>query len=681
MQEKTFFQSKAFRFRRYCRAGYAAFNSLRRVVNIGCLATYIADKQLSKSVGALVVLTLMLSSAAMAQDDDPTDGMVLPTLSVVATADAQQASPDAVATLTKSDLASLAVSTVGELLEHLPGIDLRSRGGNDVQGDLTMRGGTFDQMAILINGVNVTDAQTGHHSMDLPLDLSVVDRVEVIPAAALLRYGLTSFCGAVNIVTSSGTGNRTSLNLRGGSYGTLGVSAFLRREQKGWQLSTSAAFDRSDGYRENTDYVKSSLHLQAFRPDASGSWLFQLGGQTKDFGSMAFYSIAYPDQFESTRTLLATMTRLQRVGLWQMELVGYGRLHSDRFELFRDGYVVAPAWYGGHNYHLSGIAGSRVRGSRSWLAGTTSLGAEFRYDGIVSNVLGDSLDALRPVWGREDAYYSVGVERISGVLFADHQVRLGKSTMGAGALVLANNRGDKNFGFSLNADRPLGEHALMALSLGRSFRLPTFNDLYYHSVTQVNDPYLKSESSLHADAVLNYRRGPWHGVASLYARRGDDVIDWVSMPPSTVWYSMNHARIDAAGFDLQCIYRGHGWLERVDVVYSYCTMNQKADDFVSKYALEYLRNKIGSSLALRPVPRMRVKLMGDYYLREGSYVDADGNLMRYDPVLLLNAGVEYRLKSVTLSLDGRNLLDRRYCEYGGVPQMGFSLMAGVRYDR
>ena len=71
----------------------------------------------------------------------------------------------------------------------------------------------------------------------------------------------------------------------------------------------------------------------------------QLGGQVKDFGSQAFYSIAYPDQFEATRTLNASVTHSCFCENMRVETSLYGRLHSDRFELFREGVVEPASWY------------------------------------------------------------------------------------------------------------------------------------------------------------------------------------------------------------------------------------------------------------------------------------------------------------------------------------------------
>ena len=197
-------RTTAFRFRRYCRAAYAAYNSLHRVVNIGHLATYIADRQLHKSAAIAALGMLFLPLQAAAQADDNPDERLLPAIDIVAQADTLFCSPEPAAVLTAQDFSNTSVHSLGDLVAMLPGTDLRTRGGNDVQGDLAMRGGTFDQIVLLINGVNLTDAQTGHHLLDMPVDISMVQRIELLTPAQLMARGITAFCGGINGLLQGG---------------------------------------------------------------------------------------------------------------------------------------------------------------------------------------------------------------------------------------------------------------------------------------------------------------------------------------------------------------------------------------------------------------------------------------------------------------------------------------------
>lgn len=679
MKPKTIKKECAYRFRRFCRAGYAAFKSMHRVVNIGHLASYIADLQLKKSAVAMAVVVPFITGTALAQNDDSLDWHLLPTLDITAPADSLQGSPDAAAVITRSQLQGLPISSVGELLEQLPGIDLRTRGGGDVQGDITMRGGTFDQMAVLLNGVNISDAQTGHHNLDIPIDISMIDRVEIIPSSALIHYGITSFCGAINIVTGERRADGLQAQVSGGSYNQQNASLGATKIVGDWNLMAATSYHHSDGYMANTDFDHASLYLQAHQHDSVGDWLLQLGGQFKDFGSQAFYSIKYPDQYEETRTLMASISRQRKWHGWNLDAMVYGRLHKDRFELFREGYVDAPSWYADHNYHLSANTGARLRANRSWRLGLTSFGAEIRDEAILSNVLGDSLDAPIEVrWEPSGHYYTLYKNRVTTNGFVEHSLSIRKLRVSGGLLLSHNSMMGFDHGYSISADYPVSNTFVVRGSFGRSLRVPTYTDLYYKSATQVSNPNLKSEHSHYGEVSLRYSEGRLYGLTTLYYRHGTNIIDWVRPTTDDLWYCMNHTEIDAYGADVQFSYQGKGLVKRAGVNYSFCNVEQQPDGYLSNYVLDYLKHKVGLDLVLAPMKELRVKILGDYHYREGGYTDLTGDFHSYEPVLLINGGVEYDYWKCTFFVDGYNLLGQNYRDYGGVPQAGLSVIGGVR---
>lgn len=683
MQKTKIIQKMPIRFRRYCRAKYAVFCSMHRVINIGRLASYIADQQMHKSALLLPLMFWCFSaSVAEAQTDDLMELQSLPVLDITATLDSTAGSPDAVVVISKKDLSGLTVGSIGELLEQLPGVDVRKRGANDVQQDLSMRGGTFDQVVVMINGVNITDAQTGHHNLDVPIDLSMVERVEIIPASALLKYGVSSFAGAVNIVTSSHRNGqeRGRILLEGGRWGHAKVVAGLTQQVGSWSLLGVTSYSRSSGYMDNTDYSYGNLWLQADKQAKNGTWDIQLGGQLKGFGSMAFYSLKYPNQYENTRTLSASVCRRFEVQGWQMELLLYGRLHKDRFELFRDGYVEAPSWYVSHNYHLSNTEGFRFRTSKWWQLGLATLGLDWRREAIVSTVLGDTLEHPLPVVSEPGNHqYNLGIGRNKMTLFAAQEMQYRQWKLNVSLLGSLINL-DPYYGYSLELERPLFEGAKVGASWVRSFRVPTYTDLYYHSATQVSNPQLRPERSHTADLWFKYRKNHLSLTAEAYGRRGSNMIDWVRQPGEEVWYSMNHARIDALGVDGILSYSLSGILRQLSVGYSYCYVNQQSDEFVSNYVLDYLRQKFSAAIMLSPIKGMRVKLLTDYYVREGAYTNSQNELVNYTPVTMLNACVEYDVwkQHAVLFVEGYNLLNKTYCDYGGVPQPGVMVLGGIR---
>ena len=90
--------------------------------------------------------------------------------------------------ITSTDIANSAATNVADVLQQVVGVDIRRRGTAGSQADLYIRGGGFDQTLLLIDGIKMDDAQTGHHTMNAALPLEVIERIEIIkgPAARIL---------------------------------------------------------------------------------------------------------------------------------------------------------------------------------------------------------------------------------------------------------------------------------------------------------------------------------------------------------------------------------------------------------------------------------------------------------------------------------------------------------------
>ena len=676
--------ASAFRFRRFSRAKWAAYSSMHREVTIGRLATRVADSSLAKTATVAATALLLMQGTTFAQSDREQETRTLQEVQIVLSADSLQGSSEPAAVLTAKDFQQTTIRSIGDLVALLPGVDLRTRGAGDVQGDLSMRGGTFDQMLLLLNGVNFTDAQTGHHTMDIPIDITMVERVELLSPSQLMSRGIVGFCGAVNIVVAEQYRDRLLADVSAGSYGTTNASLLGTKTLGPWTLTATAAYHRSDGHRDNTDYRHGSLFLQARRHTETNDLHLQLGGQLKDFGSAGFYSTTYPDQFEATRTLVASATDNFRLSTFNFQFSIYGRLHRDRFELFRDGYVDdVPSWYSGHNHHLASIGGARLLATRPLGIGEVRAGAEVRREGIWSNVLGTADSTLRNP-------YTKSASRTSTTLFGGYGLRRGAFGAEAVALGQYNTQFGTNYGLAANASYSISAFNFQ-FSISRTFRLPTFTDLYYQSATQQANPDLGSESSTNVELSVSTgklrigEKSIFNSQFSIYYRSGTDIIGWVRPSEEDLWLSMNHTAVDALGVDAAFNFQLSAF--NFQFSYSYCHIEADHRGLLSSSAIDHLSHKAQLWASVRPVDRLCLKAGASLRHREGQYVE-DGEAKAYGTALLVDAAVEYDLlrscrqdadgPRLTLYLEGHNLLDRPWRDLGGVPQPGLTLMAGAR---
>lgn len=626
----------------------------------------------------LILFALALSHVVAAQDTLQRSTMKEVSITAAKPSD-DLAHLHVVRVVTKEAIGAMPVHTVADLLEQLPGVDLRSRGTDGTQADLAMRGGTFDQVLVLLNGVNITDPHTGHYNMDLPVDLAMVDRIEVLQGTALSNFGLSAFCGAINIVTGEGNRPATKIGLSGGSFATWKGFAGTTQQVGGWRLTASASANSSEGYMHNTDYGYGNLFLQARHLNGRGdSWNLQLGGQLKNYGANAFYSLAYKEQYEKTRTLLASATRERHLGNWRIDYAAFARWHYDCFELFRDGTPAIPAWYKGHNYHISNVEGGHAKASLPWSLGRTTAGVEVRNEHISSNVLGDLTgDSLPVPFTSEQAFFLYAKNRTNINYFVEHNLYRESWSASIGLSGNHNTIFGDGFCYSANGNWRLGHGLQFFGSAGRSLRLPTFTDLYYHSATQQANPDLKPETSLNGELSLHWDNDHLSARLTGYYRHGTNVIDWIRRHNESVWRSANHTEVDALGVESEIAYRSAGIVRRAELAFSYCALDKEAGDYQSEYALDYLRNKLSLNLSLRPLKRLSVDILCSHQQRKGSYADLDGNLCCYDPVVLLNAKIGYDWRLLTLYVEGANLLGSTYFDYGGILQPGTSAMAGM----
>jgi len=238
--------------------------------------------------------------------------------------------------ITKKQIQDIRPTSVNELLQAIGGVDIRQRGANGVQADLSIRGGTFEQALVLINGVKMLDPQTGHHLMNLPITIDDIERVEILKGPGARVYGQNAFAGAINIITRPGEEQSVALRLDAGANHLISAGASLTLPIRQYRQTLSISHDQSDGYRSNTDYVIDNIFYQAQTTIGKGI-LDLFGGYTaRSFGANGFYgSESFTDQYEETRTSIASASYSVRSGHWKIAPRIYWRRNTDNWQFRR----------------------------------------------------------------------------------------------------------------------------------------------------------------------------------------------------------------------------------------------------------------------------------------------------------------------------------------------------------
>ena len=579
----------------------------------------------------------------------------------------------------KSEIKHSAVQSIDQLLDYVAGLDIRQRGTNATQADISVRGGTFDQVLVLLNGVNITDPQTGHFNLDIPLNLSDISRVEILEGSAARVLGPNAFSGAINIVTENSDKQSLTAELNGGSFVTLGQSVSGNFLIDNIQTFASISHSSSNGYMDNTDFnfLNGFIH-SSLQTDKAGKFELQLAGQTKDFGANSFYSLAYPNQFESSKTFMAALNWSLTNANWQYNAQAYWRQHHDRFELFRN-YNSAASWYKSHNYHLTDVTGGKFSAIYSSVIGKTTVGIEIRNEHIFSNVLGaNSIDSLRAPL-EINGFFTKEDNRLLETGLIDHSVKLGKWYFSAGAAATNSTKFGLNGFGGVDVAYAFNDNFKIFADANSAVRLPTFTDLYYKSATQLANPNLQPEKSQTIEVGTKIYEDNWKLDATVYYRMGQNIIDWVKLPTETIWQSKNLTSVNALGGDISFAYFfNKEFVKKIGLSYSYLQMDKSAENYDSKYVLDYLKNKISVSVDHAVWKKLSASWKLGYFDRAGTYTDVNKTLQGFKPYALLDTRFLWADKTFDVFLDLNNILNTNYADYGGLTQPGINFNIGVK---
>jgi len=665
-------------FRHFGNKGYSLFACLGKEVVCSVLSVATLTYASAESVATKPVVT---DSATMTTARE----MMLEEVSVTGSRAPLTKSQAArmVTVLERQDIAQAPVQSINDLLKYAVGVDVRQRGPIGAQTDISIRGGTSDQIILLLNGINICDPQTGHNAMDLPIDLSEIVRIEVVEGPAGRIYGTSSLVGAINIVTKPALQTSTDLTLEGGSYGYAKASGRTNLKHGLWNNQVSASYSRSDGYSRskagtlNTDFSGSKAFYQGQYEDETIRLNWHLGMADKGYGSSTFWASPKwqaDDQYEHTTKLYSAIQGETKQGKLHFAPSIYWNQNRDRYE----GYRNMPEKMK-FNYNRTDVYGVGLSCYFDWEAGRTAFGAELRNEDLVSGNLGEPLTQTHHIKGT-DREYTLGVNRTNISGYLEHNLLLKHFTLSAGLVAVKNSWSNMNMTVYPGIDisyRPNNKWALHT-SYNTSLRMPSFTEMYYKLQGYSANPHLKPEEMRALEAGITYHTWPVTLSATIWHHHGRNMIDWImdtSKGDEAVWQSVNHTKVNSIGAELSTTVR---W-ERAIVKLSYSYINQEKNletGIVSQYALEYLRHKLVAHAQLPLWRQLTLYVNLRWQDRVGQYTDFDGIAHNYQPYTLIDSRLSWQQKTWKLYVEANNLFDKDYVDFGHVQEPGRWIITG-----
>ena len=544
------------------------------------------------------------------------------------------------------------VNNVVDLLQQVSGVDLRRRGVPGTQADLYIRGGGFDQTLLLIDGMKMDDIQTGHHTLNLLLPIQLIERIEIIKGPASRIFGQNAFNGAINIVTKTLPKSDKKLfevmvsNPTFGSFKQFGFlinSRLLLKEKFNAQLTFSRS--KSDGYRYNTDYSNDFFFFKSEIKTKKNPIIITSGFTEKKFGANGFYaSPSAVDQYEETQASFVGISTVFDSEKLLIRPKLYWRRGQDEYIYIRNN----PSVY--RNLHITNKIYLDFSFSKLFDSSRLNFGIDLSSSSISSNNLGKH-------------------NRFTSSLYADYTFKTKDNKLSFSPGFSVSNFSDMSTHFFPGVDIgfDLSEKINLYANYGKTYRIPTYTDLYYSDRNTIGNPNLNPEHAITNEIGIKYSNENIDISSSYFLRKSSNIIDYVKQSEQDKWEATNIRNLHTNGFDFNFLFKISP-NNSLRLGYTYLFDKSYVSEVnYSRYAINSLRHQLNTRLALKYSNKITHTLINRFGERSNnvSHIVYDSNL-------------KYQLSNNSyFFINVNNIFNEEYYETNLVPMPGRNFLIGV----
>jgi len=625
-----------------------------RLIKTRCLLKHIIFVYKFHVVAAIMlVLSPVFISSLMAQEEK-TGSYELDEIVVTGSRIPQHLSRigQSMSIIGRAEIEALPVDNISDLLEIVGGVDIRQRGGQGIQADVSIRGSSFEQTLILVDGFNVSDSQTGHHNLDVPINLEDIERIEILKGPGARVFGHNAMAGVINIITRDADQRAVGGHVTYGAHDFFSFGGNIDRKIGRMSNRMSVSRRTSTGHIENeeTDFDIRTLFYKGTLNGENHMVRLGVGVTRKDFGAYRFYSDAYPNQRESTETLLVYGNAHYKTTDMDIMPRVFWRRHDDDFKI-----EIGGLWY--RNKHRTDSYGVQIGTRYESTIGITAVGGEITVEDLESDNLGDH-DRQRHGIFLEHKFYP------------DDRVTLG---LGASAMNYSDWGWEYWPGADINIKLAAGFNCFA--SLAKSFRVPTYTELYYNTPANQGNRDLKPERAWTWEAGIRRLGRGFETNASLFFRDSENVIDWSRESGQEVWKVRNIAESKTRGFELGCDFFPAAFFDTpfnmvINLSYMYLDTDRDTGAFESKYVLDHLRHQLKGFVNINWLDNLTQMITARYEKR-----------INTDSYGVFDSRLIYKWDQYELFLDITNIFDESYVGGGFSPAAGRWIICGIRFNK
>lgn len=513
-------------------------------------------------------------------------------------------------------------------LEFDPRVDMQVRNITEAQGDISIRGGTFEETGVQIGSVTLLDPQTGHYNTELLMAPEMLGEPKVLTGADNAMRGFNSNAGTVSYSWSEIT-KGGSLTIGGGDHnlnfqrihhaltGTYGNS-----KDWTWGAEIEGARSESDGTIPYGDHAfdRTSGRFQLLGPDSQTD-LFA-GYQDKFYGWPGMYSTKNYDETEDYQIRLFSLNHSQEYNSGHFEFSGFYKRLSDYFNLDRKNPPTPPAaTYHYEAWHESFVYGLALSGKHD-LADNFSLNhfAQFTYDNMDQSKVDDNYTEkpklnLRNGDFTDRQYYKISIVPEYRYSLSQNEVM----TYKAGVAWDDTNRDKQRFSPIAEISWTRTENEKNSENIYLSYSEST-QVLGYGAIGGATDSGtfrstrdLRRSVSKNLELGYKLARDAWKLNTAIFQRWNDDLVDWTFDSNWTKYRKANHVDIKTFGVE---IIASRQW-DNFEAICSYAYL-EKSEDYTdpsvlgSFYALNYPEHRITIGAIWNPIDSIELRMDNEW---------------------------------------------------------------------